>query len=136
VRVDLEGASVELLDPKQPRTFNGRTGNYLFDPANFSRTRLEALNDGRIPAPDERTYGTLGRNVVRAPGFFTTDLALVKSFNIWRERVKMDLRGEFFNLFNNVNFALPTPAITSGTFGQFGSTFDQRIGQLAVRVTF
>ncbi len=51
-------------------------------------------------------FGNLGRNALRGPGFIWSDLYLTKWFPL-NERVKLRLDGQFFNLFNHRNFALP-----------------------------
>jgi len=60
--------------------------------------------------PDAGFYGNLGRNTVIAPGLANVDITLVKAISV-TERVKMDFRAEFFNLFNKANFGLPSQNI-------------------------
>jgi hypothetical protein len=50
--------------------------------------------------------GNLGRNVFRGPGINNTDVVISKRVGI-RERLKLDLRFEFYNLFNRVQFNQP-----------------------------
>jgi Carboxypeptidase regulatory-like domain len=52
-------------------------------------------------------FGTLGRNALRGPQFFWSDLYLTKWFSL-TERVKLRLEGQFFNVFNHPNFGLPS----------------------------
>ena len=54
----------------------------------------------------EGTFGRSGRNVLRGPESFNTDLGLLQTTRI-TERTALQFRAEFFNLFNNVNFKLP-----------------------------
>jgi hypothetical protein len=53
------------------------------------------------PAP--LTFGNMGRNIFRGPAFREWDFSIAK---IWKlsERVKMQFRGEFFNVLNHPNF--------------------------------
>jgi hypothetical protein len=51
--------------------------------------------------------GDLGRNTLRGPEFFWTDLYLTKRFAV-TERLSLRLDGQFFNVLNHPNFALPT----------------------------
>src|SRR5262249_33830792 len=46
------------------------------------------------------------RNTFRAPGIQTVDLAVNKFFK-FTERQKLEVRSEFFNLFNHPNFGIP-----------------------------
>jgi len=52
-------------------------------------------------------YGNLGRNTLIAPGIATVDFTLVKVIPL-SERMNLDFRAEFFNLFNRANLAVPT----------------------------
>jgi hypothetical protein len=52
-------------------------------------------------------FGNLGRNALRGPDFVWSDLYLTRWFALG-ERVKLRLDGQFFNLFNHPNFALPS----------------------------
>ena len=51
-------------------------------------------------------FGNLGRNALRGPAFFWSDFYLTKWISL-SERVKLRLEGQFFNIFNHPNFALP-----------------------------
>ena len=51
-------------------------------------------------------FGNLGRNALRGPDFWWSDLYLTKWFTL-KERVKLRIDGQFFNLFNHPNFGLP-----------------------------
>jgi hypothetical protein len=56
--------------------------------------------------PGTRHYGDLGRNSLVGPTYKQWDLALYKDTAI-SERVKVQLRAEFFNLLNHPNFSSP-----------------------------
>jgi len=56
--------------------------------------------------PGTRHYGDLGRNALVGPTYKQWDLALYKDTAI-SERVKVQLRAEFFNLLNHPNFSSP-----------------------------
>jgi hypothetical protein len=47
---------------------------------------------------------------------------LGKVTDLYRESVKLEIRADFFNLFNHALFRDPNTSITSGTFGQISST--------------
>ncbi len=147
VRPNLNASSIQILDPRQTRTINGVTGNYWFDPTNLDVP--DYFNDSSyIPAPSERTYGSLPRNAFRGPGRVNLDLAVVKTFDIG-ERLRAELRGEAFNLTNHAEFYNPgcSPGVngvpscnllyfTNGNLGQVSATYDPRILQLALRLRF
>jgi hypothetical protein len=81
------------------------------------------------------TFGNAGKNVLFGPRLFNTDFNIVKNTRI-TERVNIQLRGEFFNLFNNVNFKNPNANVSSGAFGKITSVLDPRIVQLGLKVLF
>ena len=81
------------------------------------------------------TFGTLGRNVFRGPGYASFDFGLFKRIPI-TEQVNATFRFEAFNAFNRVNLAAPSTAQNSGTFMRITSAYDNRILQLALRLTW
>lgn len=56
-----------------------------------------------LTAPAPGTFGDMGRNIFRGPPFREWDFSLAKAWK-FNERVKMQLRGEFFNILNHPNF--------------------------------
>jgi len=92
-------------------------------------------------------FGNASRNPGRTPAFYETDLDLNKRFNTSIESLKVEFRGELYNLFNHTNLYLPssglggtlsTPATlnapTSG--GVITSTFEPRIVQFALKLIY
>ena len=49
-----------------------------------------------------------GRNVFTGPGFANIDFSLSKSMDLGAENHRLQLRGDFFNLFNHPNFDIPS----------------------------
>jgi hypothetical protein len=58
-------------------------------------------------SPETCQFGNLGRNSLRGPGFFWTDLYVTKQFRL-SERLSLRVDGQFFNVLNHPNFGLPT----------------------------
>ena len=81
------------------------------------------------------TFGNSGKNALRGPRLFNTDVALVKSTKL-NERVNAEFRAEFYNVFNNVNFGLPDGGLLDSSFGQITSAMDPRILQMALKFSF
>lgn len=52
-------------------------------------------------------FGDLGRNALRGPDFFWSDLYITRWFPLG-EHARLRVDGQFFNLFNHPNFALPS----------------------------
>ena len=83
------------------------------------------------------TFGTSGKNILRGPRSFNTDLGILKNTRV-TERLSVQFRAEFFNFFNNVNFGLPDNNISDGPelFGRITSAASPRILQFALKLTF
>ena len=80
--------------------------------------------------------GRLGRNLLSGPGFTTVDSSVTKKFRV-REGVALEVKVNFFNLLNTVNFGLPLGNMNGGAqFGKSRSTFGPRLGQFAARIDF
>jgi hypothetical protein len=56
-----------------------------------------------ITPPADKTQGTMGRNIFRGPSFTNWDMSLSKMWKL-NERIKLQLRGEVFNILNHANF--------------------------------
>lgn len=72
------------------------------------------LNPAAFTQPADGTFGNLGRNQIYGPGFWNTDASLLKSTPL-RKNLELQLRAEFFNVFNHPNFALPSGSLSFGT---------------------
>ena len=71
------------------------------------------LNPAAFAQPLPGTYGNLGRNAFSGPGLNDFDMSFIKSQHIshdWR----LQLRAEFFNVWNHPNFASPSTTFGSG----------------------
>jgi hypothetical protein len=79
------------------------------------------------------TIGNAGRNFMNGPALFNVDLTLSREFPI-KERLRMQLRGEFFNLFNDKHFLPPNVIVGSGSFGQITSANPGRVVQVAAKL--
>jgi hypothetical protein len=112
---------------------------YWFNPNSFSNNDnceyVGSQNCQTGDTPYNTPYGTLPRNYLRAPDYTNLDLEIAKSTKL-TERVTMQLRAEMFNVLNHAQFKSPDTNITSSQFGQLTSTYDPRIIQIAVRLSF
>jgi hypothetical protein len=84
------------------------------------------LNPAAFAVPQPGTYGNLGHNALTGPGFGQLDTSVGKQFAI-RERTRLELRGEIYNVMNHRNFANPTLNIGGGV--PSGSTGGIQPGQ-------
>jgi hypothetical protein len=89
----------------------------------------------------KNTFGTVGKGSLRYPGFYSWDMGFAKNFVI-TERLKLQFRAEFFNIFNRVNFLSSEDVVNSfsslstRTFGGLTVGGDPRIGQMALKLSF
>jgi hypothetical protein len=99
-------------------------------------TGIFQASDFSKPAPG--SPGTLGRNTYFGPGYAQTNFNVVKHFRLKMlgEAGQIDLRAEFFNLFNRVNLGQPTGNLSSTTFGQSTTALGGRNTQFGLRLAF
>jgi hypothetical protein len=98
---------------------------------------LQWFDTSKFTANALGTFGNSGRNVLRGPNFFNLDFGLLKNTRV-TERVNIQFRTEFFNLFNNVNLRLPNSNASSNQIGRITSVVDdsQRIIQFGLKLVF
>ena len=110
------------------------TGQPIFGPG--TRTASEWFNPKAFAAPPAFTFGNVGRNTVEGPGMQTLDLALAREFGL-TERMKFQVRGEFFNALNKANLGMPDRFVNTPQFGIIteAATPGRQI-QLSARVSF
>jgi len=89
-----------------------------------------ALNKAAFIAPAAGQQGNLSRNQLRLFDAWQENFSLRRQFKI-RERVALQFRAEFFNIFNHPNFGNPTTAnlsISSALFGLSTQTLASSLG--------
>jgi hypothetical protein len=76
--------------------------------------------------PNQGRFGTLGRNTFRGPNYHDYDIALIKDTPFGHrgnaELGTLEFRAEFFNVFNLVNFSLPSNIVRGSGFGIISKT--------------
>ncbi|MFN0170993.1 MAG: carboxypeptidase regulatory-like domain-containing protein [Bryobacteraceae bacterium] len=86
--------------------------------------------------PQPFTFGNSARNHLYGPGEIVFDVSVLKDTTIM-ERMKLQLRFEFFNMPNHANFGNPGAAVTSaGAFGRITGAGDPRQIQLGAKLIF
>jgi len=107
VRPNYTGQPLYLYDQQYP-------GGKILNPAAFLK-------------PEAGTLGDLGRNVARAHPLRQLDIAVRRDFRIF-EGVKLQFRGEAFNVTNTANFGGMSGNLTSGTFGRSTAMLGRALG--------
>jgi Carboxypeptidase regulatory-like domain/TonB dependent receptor len=75
------------------------------------------INKAAFITPTGPVQGNLGRNTLRGFGATEVDLTLRRQFKL-RERLSIQARADFFNIFNHPNFGSPINYMSSPLFGQ------------------
>jgi hypothetical protein len=100
----------------------------------------EWFNTACFTQPAAFTFGDESRvdSNLRSAGIANWDFSAFKSFPISREdRVRLQFRAEFFNIFNRVQFNTPGQGLGSSNFGVVsGQQNSPRLVQLALRLNF
>jgi hypothetical protein len=120
-RADFSGSNIGQAELSQHRS-HSQVVNEFFDTSLFTPNAIG-------------TFGDTGKNVLRGPRYFDTDIAVIKDIPIV-ERFKAQFRFETFNLFNNVNFMTPGNTVENTGFGQITAAQDPRILQFALKILF
>lgn len=80
--------------------------------------------------------GNLGRNTLRAPANFNTNLGLQKRFN-FTETVRLAIRADLLNAFNQDNYGIPVNTLSSNAdFGTNTNNWGNRSITLGWKFTF
>lgn len=126
----------------QNRAFDGTgcAGSHLANivgaPTRSHNGRTDMINrffeTGAFRLPDIGTYGNAPRGAFSGPANVSTDLAVLKDVNL-TESLRIQLRGEFFNVFNQVNFGNPIAMLANPRFGQITGAAAGRTTQLGFK---
>ncbi|MBZ5561862.1 MAG: carboxypeptidase regulatory-like domain-containing protein [Acidobacteriia bacterium] len=114
-------------------------GNPVLHASSRGAEVAEYFDITRFAEPAPGTYGTVGRNALRGPGYANMDASLVRGFPLrfLGEAGRFELRLDAFNLFNRPNFGQPDTGLTSSTFGQLTYTIgNARLLQVAAKIVF
>jgi hypothetical protein len=100
-----------------------------------------AINVPGGSGPNHGRFGTLGRDTFRGPGYKDFDFALIKDTPFGHrgngELGTIEFRAELFNLFNLVNFGLPSNIVRGSGFGIVSKTAGtSRQIQFSVKVIY
>jgi hypothetical protein len=106
--------------------------------AKDQRTVDRWFDTSAFAMPQPFTWGNAGAYIVQDDGRQTFDISVAKKFRLV-ERHTVELRGEFFNFANHINFGAPGSGgyvMNTPGFGVISSTTPSRQIQFALRYAF
>jgi hypothetical protein len=129
-------------------------GDPVPDPANPGKTiGAQCGNSDPTTRPGYPYYNIctpgppgVGRNSFRGPGYFGVDMSVVKRFGLKNvkflgENSALELRGNFFNVFNKLNlqpfsFGTDNTKVETALFGRAPGALSGRVVEFQARFTF
>ena len=111
-------------------------GDPVLDHSNKADMVARYFNTAAFVANDPGQYGNAGRNLFSGPGNSSTNLSVTKAFPLPGRLGRLQVRGEAFNVFNQVNFGQPEARLINANFGRILTAGEPRIIQLALRWGF
>jgi Carboxypeptidase regulatory-like domain len=117
----------QIATPKLSTARTNRQDYFGMGAANASTYFNIPIHIAGGTGPNQGSFGALGRNTFRGPAYYDYDFAMIKDTPFGRrssgaERIDLQFRGEFFNLFNIVNMGLPANILTGSGFGEISKT--------------
>ena len=120
----VSGQPLYIDDPNVP-------GGRRFNPSAFAPPPA-------FPAPFQnvsKRQGTFGRNVLRELPIYQVDMALGRNF-VLREKLRLELKGEVFNVFNHPMFSSYGTFVGSSTFGIPTTTLSNALGVFGLNAIY
>lgn len=99
------------------------------------RTTERWFNTAAFAQPAAFSFGNVGRNTAIGPRLANLDFNVARGFRL-TEGTNLQLRAEFFNLFNTPNHSIVGRIITAPTFGRVLNQLPPRQIQFAAKISF
>jgi hypothetical protein len=116
-------------DPSNTNQFSGAAQRVSQStlPAAGNRSIAQWFNPSAFAVPQSGTFGSGSFGTVEGPHMNTVNLAMFKTFPVFRES-QIEVRGSFTNVLNHTNFGDPDATITDTSVGQITSTTTNTFG--------
>jgi hypothetical protein len=113
-----------------------QTAQQVGDPwAGALRIRESWFNTSAFAQPPTGLFGSAGRNILDGPTQSWFDLSIFRTVAI-REAVRLQIRGEAFNAFNNTRFNQPGGGLNTPNLGVITGAAPARVIQVALKLRF
>ena len=107
-------------------------GQIMREHATTDDMLAQYFNRSAFAMPGVGRYGSAARNMFSGPGLATVDSALLKDITV-TEGTRFQLRAEFSNMFNRVNFNNPIAQLANPRYGQITGAGAGRAIQLGLK---
>jgi hypothetical protein len=133
VQANQDFSNTGSLSPRPDRTCNGAGAQTVTDWFDTNCFTTDALSQA-LAAGTPR-FGNSGKNILYGPGMQQWDVSLIKR-NQLMEKLNLEFRAEFFNMFNHPNFGTPGATIGTSTAGQITGAGTPRDIQFGLKLKF
>jgi hypothetical protein len=120
VTIATDRANIGISGLQRPNLV-GSVPSLNCQPSPTGRDLINCFDAAAFALPAQFTFGDAPRNVLRGPKYVSTDLSFAKNIPV-AGTMRLQLRAELFNAFNNVNYANPNAVFGSANFGRISAT--------------
>jgi hypothetical protein len=101
-----------------------------------NKSIYDYFNTAAFAQPAPFTFGNAPRTMgyLRAQGTLNTDITLQKYWGLWNENSRLQLRAEFYNIFNRTQFFAPGSTYGTSTFGVIPGALAARSIQFGMKL--
>lgn len=110
--------------------------NIVANPTLSNPTIYQWFNTAAFTQPAPFTFGDVPRTMgyLRSQGTINSDMTLQKYWRLWNEASRLQLRAEFFNLFNRTQFFAPGTTFGTSSFGVIPGALPARSIQFGMKL--
>ena len=130
---NIDFSNTNSFFPRPDRTCNGAGPQTVAEWFNVNCFNTDALSQALSNGTPR--FGNSGRNILTGPGIQQWDVSLIKR-NPLTEKLNLEFRAEFFNIFNHPNFGLPGATINTQAAGVITGAASPRDIQLGLKLKF